>query len=170
VLAHGVHLSEDELCRCHGAARRFPHCPTSNLFLGSGLFHIGAARMRGVRTGRARYRHRRRHQLLAACHDGRAYEIAQLNGHALSAIEAFYLATLGGARRARALRIASARSRPARRPIWWCSTRRRRRCSTCAMRVRESVEDILFALMMLGDDRAVRATYVAGRPAHARDA
>jgi guanine deaminase len=32
----------------------------------------------------------------------------------------------------------------------------------------ESVEDQLFALMMLGDDRAVRATYVAGQCAHAR--
>ena len=29
---------------------------------------------------------------------GAAYEIAQLNGRALSAVEAFYLATLGGAR------------------------------------------------------------------------
>jgi guanine deaminase len=34
----------------------------------------------------------------------------------------------------------------------------------------ESVQDMLFALMMLGDDRAVRATYVAGRCAHTRDA
>jgi guanine deaminase len=33
-----------------------------------------------------------------------------------------------------------------------------------------SVQDMLFALMMLGDDRAVRATYVAGQCAHARAA
>jgi guanine deaminase len=34
----------------------------------------------------------------------------------------------------------------------------------------ESLEDMLFALMILGDDRAVRATYVAGRPVHVRKA
>jgi guanine deaminase len=32
----------------------------------------------------------------------------------------------------------------------------------------ESLEDTLFALMMLGDDRAVAATYVAGRCVHRR--
>src|SRR5687768_10947425 len=44
VLAHGVHLSEDELCRCHESGTAIAHCPTSNLFLGSGLFRIAAAK------------------------------------------------------------------------------------------------------------------------------
>jgi guanine deaminase len=34
----------------------------------------------------------------------------------------------------------------------------------------ESTADVLFALMTLGDDRAVAATYVAGNLAHARNA
>ena len=37
VFAHGVHLSEDEFCRCHETGVALAHCPTSNLFLGSGL-------------------------------------------------------------------------------------------------------------------------------------
>jgi guanine deaminase len=99
---------------------------------------------------------------------GAAYEIAQLNGHALSAVEAFYLATLGGAR---ALTlddyiglIAPGRDAdlvvldPNATPL--LSLRHARS---------ESVEDTLFAIMMLGDDRAVRATYIAGKCAHARD-
>ena len=32
----------------------------------------------------------------------------------------------------------------------------------------QSLEDVLFSLMILGDDRAVRATYVAGRKLHER--
>jgi guanine deaminase len=44
VLAHGIHLGEDELCRCHESGTALAHCPTSNLFLGSGLFRIGAAK------------------------------------------------------------------------------------------------------------------------------
>src|SRR5205085_4745829 len=99
---------------------------------------------------------------------GAAYEIAQLTGRALSAIEAFYLATLGGAR-ALALddkigSIAPGREAdlvvldPGATPLLALRHARAR-----------SVEETLFALMMLGDDRAVRATYVAGKCAHVRD-
>ena len=41
-LAHGVHLSEDELMRCHHTGTALAHCPTSNLFLGSGFQYRGA--------------------------------------------------------------------------------------------------------------------------------
>jgi len=44
VLAHGVHLSEDDSAAATRAAPPLAHCPTSNLFLGSGLFGIGAAK------------------------------------------------------------------------------------------------------------------------------
>ncbi|HXD51757.1 MAG TPA: amidohydrolase family protein, partial [Burkholderiales bacterium] len=99
---------------------------------------------------------------------GAAYEIAQLDGRALSAAEAFYLATLGGAR-ALALddRIGSiAPGREADLVVLDPS-------ATPLLALRHarshSVEDTLFALMMLGDDRAVRATYVAGQLAHLRE-
>ncbi|MFZ0836368.1 MAG: guanine deaminase, partial [Xanthobacteraceae bacterium] len=47
VYAHGIHLDESELCRCHESGTALAHCPTSNTFLGSGLF-----RMRNVRNPR----------------------------------------------------------------------------------------------------------------------
>ena len=170
VLAHGVHLSEDELCRCHESGTAIAHCPTSNLFLGSGLFRIGALKdaKRPVQVGLGTdIGGGTTFSLLATM--GAAYEIAQLNGRALSAVEAFYLATLGGAR-ALALEdrigaIAPGKEAdlvvldPKATPLLALRTGRS-----------QSVEDMLFALMMLGDDRAVRATYVAGRQAHARDA
>jgi guanine deaminase len=170
VLAHGVHLGEDELCRCHESKTALAHCPTSNLFLGSGLFGIGAAKdpRRPVEVGLGTdIGGGTSFSLLATM--GAAYQIAQLNGRSLSATEAFYLATLGGAR-ALALEdrigtIAVGREAdlvvldPKATPL--LSLR-----NTHAV----SVEDQLFALMMLGDDRAVRATYVAGNAAHVRDA
>ncbi len=170
VLAHGVHLSEDELCRCHESGTALSHCPTSNLFLGSGLFRIGAAKdaRRPVQVGLGTdIGGGTSFSLLATM--GAAYEIAQLNGHALSAIEAFYLATLGGAR-ALALEDRIGSIAPGKEADLVVLDPK----ATPLLDVRnersESVEDILFALMMLGDDRAVRATYVAGQPAHARDA
>lgn len=51
VFAHGIHLSERE-CRClaHKNAA-LAHCPSSNLFIGSGLFDLGRAQQYGIRVG-----------------------------------------------------------------------------------------------------------------------
>jgi len=170
VLAHGVHLSEDEFCRCHESGTALAHCPTSNMFLGSGLFRIDAAQdeRRPVQVGLGTdIGGGTNFSLLTTM--GAAYQVAQLNGRRLSSVEAFYLATLGGAR-ALALedRIGSIAPGleadlvvldPTATPLLALRNERS-----------ESVDDLLFALMMLGDDRAVRATYVAGKPAHVRDA
>src|SRR5262249_32699855 len=99
VLAHGVHLDESTFARCHATDTALVYCPTSNLFLGSGLFplrlardprrpvHIGLGTDIGAGTS---------FSLLATM--GEAYKVAQLQGRPIDAIEAFFLATLGGAR------------------------------------------------------------------------
>jgi guanine deaminase len=168
VLAHGIHLGEEEFCRCHESGTALAHCPTSNLFLGSGLFRIGEVKdpRRPLHVGLGTdIGGGTSFSLLATM--GAAYEVAQLNGRTLSAIEAFFLATLGGAR-ALALddrigMIAPGREAdltvldPAATPLLKLRSARA-----------ESIADQLFALMMLGDDRAVRATYLAGRRAYHR--
>ncbi len=170
VLAHGVHLGEDELCRCHESGTALAHCPTSNLFLGSGLFRIGAAKDKrrpievGLGTdigGGTSF------SLLATM--GAAYAIAQLGGRSLTPIEAFYLATLGGARTL-ALDDCIGSIRPGREADLVVLDPNATPLLELRNSKSESVGDVLFALMMLGDDRAVRATYVAGSPAHVRDA
>ncbi len=99
VFGHGIHLSEPELCTCHDTGAALSHCPTSNLFLGSGLFRLFDAMdpRRPVRVGlgtdvgggTSLWRLRTL---------GAAYQVAALQGTRLAAIRAFYLATLGGAR------------------------------------------------------------------------
>ena len=170
VLAHGVHLGEDELTRCHESGTALAHCPTSNLFLGSGLFRIGAAKdpRRPVHVGLGTdIGGGTSFSLLATM--GAAYQIAQLNGRSLGAIEAFFLATLGGAR---ALGLDDRIGAIA--PGYEADLAVLDPRATPLLALRnaraESVQDMLFALMMLGDDRAVRATYLAGRCAHARAA
>jgi guanine deaminase len=96
-----------------------------------------------------------------------AYKVAALNAAPVGALEGFYLATLGGAR---ALdlddRIGSLRSGreadlvvldPNATPLLAFRNARS-----------QTIEETLFVLMTLGDDRAVRATYVAGQLAHPR--
>jgi guanine deaminase len=170
VLAHGIHLGEDELCRCHESGTTLAHCPTSNLFLGSGLFRVGSVKdpKRPVQVGLGTdIGGGTSFSLLATM--GAAYEIAQLGGRSLSAAEAFYLATLGGAR-ALALDDRIGAIAPGREADIAILDPNATPLLTLRNARAESVEDTLFALMMLGDDRAVRATYVAGKLAHERAA
>jgi guanine deaminase len=170
VLAHGVHLSESEICRCHESGAAIAHCPTSNLFLGSGLFQMARFKdpKRPVEVGLGTdVGGGTSFSILATM--GAAYEIAQLNGRSLTAVEAFYLATLGGARTLsledKVGSVAPGHEAdlivldPQATPLLALRNERA-----------DSIEDQLFALMTLGDDRAVAATYVAGKLAHARDA
>jgi guanine deaminase len=97
-----------------------------------------------------------------------AYKVERLHGGTLTALRGFFLATLGGARAMGLERqigsFAPGREAdfvvldPAATPLLALRTSRA-----------ESIEDVLFALMTLGDDRAVQATYVAGALAHMRD-
>src|SRR3954454_6408090 len=151
VLAHGVHLGEDELCRCHESGTALAHCPTSNLFLGSGLFRIGAAKdpRRPVHLGLGTdIGGGTSFSLLATM--GAAYEIAQLGGRALSAVEAFYLATLGGAR-ALALDDRIGSIAPGREADLVVLDPKATPLMTLRHARSGSMEDVLFALMMLGD-------------------
>ena len=62
VLAHDVHVSDDELHRLGGgAARAIAHCPSSNAFLASGIFPMARHVRHGVRFGHGHGR-RRRHR------------------------------------------------------------------------------------------------------------
>jgi guanine deaminase len=98
---------------------------------------------------------------------GAAYKVSQLRSEPIGAIESFFLATLGGAR-ALALddkigTLAAGREAdlvvldPSSTPLLAFRNARA-----------QSIEETLGVLMTLGDDRAVRATYIAGRLAHDR--
>lgn len=168
VFAHGVHLSAGELVRCHDSGTAIAHCPTSNLFLGSGLFDLRAATepTRPVTVGLGTdVGAGTSFSLLTTL--GAACQVARLRQWSLDPVRGFYLATLGGAC---ALRLADRIGSldpgheadlvvldPAATPLL---ARRAERA--------ESLADVLFALAVLGDERAVRATYVAGRRAHHR--
>ncbi len=98
IYGHGVHLTEAEFARLSESGTSLSHCPTSNLFLGSGLFDMkGASRPdRPVRVGLATdLGAGTSFSMLATM--GEAYKVAQLKGTALSAWQAFYLATRGAA-------------------------------------------------------------------------
>ncbi len=167
--AHCIHLDDEDrrLMRASGATAVF--CPTSNLFLGSGLFDLRAAREAGMRValgsdvgGGTSY------SILTTLAEG--YKVQQMLGQSLSPAYALYLATLGGAR---ALGLGNEVGALA--PGQWADfvlldpaatpllARR-----TALARERADPLDLFFALMILGDDRAVAETWVAGRAVYRR--
>ena len=166
VYAHCIHLDATDRKRMAATGAAMSFCATSNLFLGSGLFDLSAANAAGVRVG------------LGTDVGGgttlsmlrtmaESYKVLQMAGQSLSPRQAFYLATLGGAA---SLYLDGQIGNfdvgkeadfvvldPAATPH-------------LARRVdrAETLDEKLFALMILGDDRAVHATHILGKPAPVR--
>ncbi|MBS0362528.1 MAG: guanine deaminase [Proteobacteria bacterium] len=166
VFAHCVHADEGVLTRMRQAGSAAAFCPSSNLLLGSGLFRLKQACACGVTVALgADIGAGASFSLLHMM--GEAYKVGQLSGEALDPIHAFYLATLAGAK---ALKIDDKVGNlqpgkeadflvldPSATPLL------ARRTAQAA-----SIDEVLFALSILGDDRAVERTYLAGRLAHRR--
>ncbi|MEO8062127.1 MAG: guanine deaminase [Pseudomonadota bacterium] len=98
IYGHGIWLTDSELARMHESGSAIAHCPTSNMFLGSGLFDLRRTKQAGrpVRVGLATDVGAGT-SLSMLQTMGAAYQIAQLGGGSLSAPLAFYLATRGAA-------------------------------------------------------------------------
>ena len=160
VFAHCIHMDDP-------AMARIAFCPTSNFFLGSGLFDLARAGACGVQTGIGTdIGAGTSFSILSTL--GEAYKVCQLRGTSLDPFRALYLATAGGAKvlglsdRIGGLQpgqdadfiVLDAKATPllARRMAG------------------ASLHDRLFGLQVLGDDRAIARTYVAGELAWARDA
>jgi guanine deaminase len=170
VLAHGVHLTPAERERCSETGAGLSHCPTSNLFLGSGLFSVQDARTgpHPVRTGLGTDIGAGTSFSLLSTMDA-AQKIAKSLGHDLDAAHAFYLATRGGAEAMGLENTVGSLEAGLDADFVVLDPRATPLLSRRSARA-ECVEDVLFALAVLGDDRAVRATYLGGRLAHDRDA
>ena len=169
IYGHGVHLSEDELLRFHEAGAKIAHCPTSNFFIGSGLFDIAktknAARPVAVGLG-TDVGGGTSFSMLGTMSE--AYKMAQLRGVSLTVAQSWYLATLGSAEAlGLAERVGSLR-RGRDADIIVLDPR-----ATPLLELRadvaESIDELLFALMICADDRAIAATYVAGERVWERD-
>ncbi len=162
VFAHGIHLSERECQALHDAGASVVHCPTSNNFLGSGLFDIGHLRApeRPVKVGVATdVAGGTSYSMLQTL--GEAYKVAMLKGRKLTAFDGFYLATLGNAR---ALGLEGEIGTLQSGAFGDIVVLDPEATEVLAARneLSETLEDTLFALMMLGDDRAVGAVYIKG--------
>jgi len=166
VFAHCVHMDDRALARMGEAGASIAFCPTSNLFLGSGLFDLASADAHGVKVGIGTdVGAGTSFSVLATL--GEAYKIGQLRGVSLDPFRALHLATAGGARTL-GLGDRIGGLQPGQEADFIVLD-----CGATPLLARRtagaSLVDRLFALQILGDDRAIRRTYVAGRCAWSRD-
>lgn len=163
IYAHCIHLDAADRKRMAASGAAAAFCPTSNLFLGSGLFDIAATDAAGMSFcmatdvgGGTTF------NMLRTMSEG--YKVAQLQGQHLSALRSFYLATLGGAK---ALRLDDkiGSFAPGREADFIVLDPEATPLLARRARAAKTLEEKLFAWMILGDERAVRECYVLGRPA-----
>ena len=158
VYGHAIHLTAREKDRLVEAGASLVHCPTSNTFIGSGLFDMGLAQhLRvGLATDTGGGSSFSMLRTMAA-----AYEVAQLRGQALHPAQLWWLATVGSARALHAehqigniapgmeadLIVIDLASTPA---------------IEQATRRADDIWQAIFPTIMMGDDRAVKAVWVGG--------
>jgi len=162
IFGHCVHLTEDELQRMHTTGAAVAHCPTSNFFLGSGYFDVARAmrRERAVRVGLGTdLGAGTSFSILTTLNE--AYKAAQLNNYALTAGHSYYLATRGTAR-AMYIEDKVGSIAPGMEADLVVLDLRSTPIIDYRMNFAASLDEELFIQMTLGDDRAVKATYVAG--------
>jgi guanine deaminase len=166
VFAHGIHLSDRSCARLHESGAGIAICPSSNLFLGSGFFDFGRADAHKVRLGLGTdIGAGTSFSLLHTA--GLAYQAALAKGNALDPFRALYLATAGSAA---LLHIGDhvGALEPGQEADFVLLDDKAtpllaRRTQGAALFER------LFALQILGDDRAIARTYIMGNCAWDRD-
>jgi guanine deaminase len=160
VFAHCLHLSDEE-CRLmarSGAAAA--HCPTSNLFLGSGLFDLRRLRELQIRVGLGTdVGGGTSLSLLKTMRE--AYKVLHLQQQALPPGRALYLATLGAAD-ALYLDDRIGNLEPGKEADFIVLDPLGTSISAHRTGLAASIGELLFALIVLGDDRNVAATYLQG--------
>jgi len=167
VFAHCLHLDDQDHKSMADNGGAIAFCPTSNMFLGSGLFDLRRAVEKDIRVG------------LGTDVGGgttlnvlrtasQAYKVLHLQDQTLPPFDAFYLATLGAAR-ALYLDDKIGNFEPGKEADFVVLDSKATSITARRLSTSDDVAEKLFALMMLGDDRCIAATYLMGELAHSVD-
>lgn len=162
VMAHGIHLTDNAFQRLAKQQTAIAHCPSSNLFMGSGLFNLKQCEQHGVPVGLGTdVGAGTSFSLLDTFAD--AYKVQQLQGHKLSAFKGLYLNTLGGAR-ALDLEDKIGNFQQGKEADFILLDLNSSELLKLRLQHAKDLHDKLFALMLLANTQTVAATYILGKP------
>lgn len=161
LFAHGIYLEDDEWQRLAESDSALSFCPRSNLFIGSGLFNINKANQFKVKTGLGTdVGGGDSFSILQTINE--AYKVQQLQGNRLSAFESLYLATLGGAL-ALDLHNEIGNFESGKEADFVILDYHATKLMKFKLEQCNTIEEKLFSLLMLGDDRCIRETHILGK-------
>lgn len=166
VYGHGIHLNDEEVARLAQTKTGIAFCPTSNLFLGSGLLDMERLEASGVPLSLASdVGGGTSFSLLRTMAE--AYKVLQLQGQNLHPLKAFYMATLGNAR---ALHLDNCIGNFEKGKEADFILINMEATPLQAIRQQSAIQlaERLFALMMLGDEHSIARTYIMGKLAFRR--
>ncbi|MDY6459884.1 guanine deaminase [Acinetobacter faecalis] len=166
VFAHCVHLKDEEWDCMHQTDSAIAFCPTSNLFLGSGLFPLKKTWEKQVKVGLGTDvgAGTSFNQLQTL---NEAYKVQQLQGDKLSAFEALYHATIGGAK-ALDLDEKLGNFNIGKEADFVVLDLKPTAIQALRQERAKGIDDAFFALMTMGDDRNIHSTYVFGQLAYSK--
>lgn len=166
VFAHCVHLEDEEWDCMHQTDSAIAFCPTSNLFLGSGLFPLKKTWEKQVKVGLGTDvgAGTSFNQLQTL---NEAYKVQQLQGDKLSAFEALYHATIGGAK-ALDLDEKLGNFNIGKEADFVVLDLKPTAIQALRQEHAKGIDDAFFALMTMGDDRNIHSTYVFGQLAYSK--
>lgn len=166
LLGHCIHMTDREIGVMYETGSVAVFCPTSNLFIGSGLFDRDRMLSGNVRIGVATdIGGGTSYSMLRTLDEG--YKVLQLRGQRLSPLESFFMMTLGNAR-ALSLEHTIGTLEPGADADIVVLDARAVPHMALKMEQVETLSEELFLLQTCGDDRVVAETYVAGEPAKNR--
>lgn len=167
MLAHSIYTTDAELDRMAEAACTVCHCPTSNAYLGSGLFPLQKHLIRGIRVAMGTDIGAGT-QFSVWRELSQAYKVQQLRDCRLDACHLLYLATLSGAK-ALGLEHEAGSFEPGKSADFFVLDYEEDSYLAARLGRCENATDQLFCLLHLADERHVGSTYVHGRLAASRN-
>ena len=160
LFGHAIHLSESEKAMMTETGSVAVSCPTSNLFLGSGLFDLEATNKANVRCAVATDIGGGTSYSMLKTFD-EFYKVQQMSGNRLNPLMSFYMMSLGNARALSLEDNIGTLEAGSDADIVVLNSSATPAMAIRAKTITELPEE-LFLLQTMGDDRAVVETYVAG--------
>ena len=161
IFGHCIHLSAEEVADMAAAGSAAAFCPSSNLFLGSGLMNYQHLHAAGVQVGLGSdVGGGTSLSMLRTLAD--AYKALQLRQYALTAWQGFYLLTLGGAK-ALYLDEYIGNFEPGKEADFVVLNPAATEDLSWRLAGVSDTHQQLFALMSMGDERCIEATHILGK-------
>ena len=166
IFGHAIHLKKREIDRLRDVGAGVVHCPTSNTFIGSGLFDMEHLQKQKISVGLATDTGGGSSfsmlRTMASC-----YEIAQLRNNALHPAQLLWLATMGSAK---ALHVEKEIGNLKVGYIADVIAIDLKSTDVITQRADLAIDiwEAIFPTLMMGDDRAIAATFIAGDLVHSK--